>query len=230
MLKSRSIEEFEGPFNTLIARRMRQLGMESLDAFADYSKIGYTTLYNLVLGRVSTSGAQVKPSLDTLSRLSNALMVPLGELAYMVAPEGYGKPTFEGSTPEEVRVWETYEDPDLDPAETDFSLGYVYVEREAALGRRLYAYRVRTNAMAAGRKPIFNGDIVVVDSLAEVDEGDAVIALTQEGMNVCRMYTEKSGEAVLVSRNPKADDGAPNTIPISRVEDYARVVRTIRDD
>src|SRR5690606_33896891 len=37
MLKSRSIEEFEGPFNTLIARRMRQLGMESLDAFADYS-------------------------------------------------------------------------------------------------------------------------------------------------------------------------------------------------
>ncbi len=89
MLKSQRIQEFDGPFNHLIAQRMRELELESLEAFALHAGIGYTTLYNLVLGRISKSGAPVKPGVDTLAKLSWALQKPLGELIYLAAPTGY---------------------------------------------------------------------------------------------------------------------------------------------
>lgn len=92
MLNSKPIDQYDGPFNRLIAERMRELDLHGLEAFAQHAQIGYTTLYNLVLGRQSTSGASVKPSVDTLAKLSWALKKPLGELVYLAAPDAYATP------------------------------------------------------------------------------------------------------------------------------------------
>lgn len=93
MLNAKPIDQYDGPFNTLIAERMRELDLHGLEAFAQHAQIGYTTLYNLVLGRQSTSGANVKPSVDTLAKLSWALKKPLGELVYLAAPDAYANTT-----------------------------------------------------------------------------------------------------------------------------------------
>lgn len=233
MLKSQRIEDFDGPFNRLIAERMRELGLSSLEDFAAYAEIGYTTLYNLVLGRVSTSGAIVRPSVETLARLSQGLQKPLGELIYIAAPEGYGKPpTFYSGLPEEVAIWPTNSPsgPGVIWGAFHTAPEYTVVEHPKAKGRTLVGYRIRGNAMAAGSSPILHGDIVIVDAAQRILDKETGIFRLQGGVFICRMLKETSPAPVLIAKNPEENDSAPSVVPLQEVDAIiGPVVRTIRD-
>lgn len=72
--------DLRGPFNEDIRKVMVERGWTKLEQFADHFGIGRTTVYSLVLGRQTSQGEWVKPSLDTIIKLSIALNRPVDEL------------------------------------------------------------------------------------------------------------------------------------------------------
>lgn len=229
MIKARKLEALGGPFNDLIASKMRELRLERLEDFAEVSGIGHTTLYNLCLGRVSESGTQVKPSVDTLTKLSNVLEVPLGTLVYRVAPDAFPPSGEVGGHQLEVHIagWagagpsqdeQTFQPP-------------VLVEDWFARGKDLVAFRVRGDSMAAGKRPILDGDIVIVNRNDLGCNTDSVVAQLLDGSYVCKMLKDDRHEHRLVSRNPEHTNGTPSVIPLDRVARLVgKVVRTVRDE
>lgn len=233
MTRIKKLEELPGPFNKLIGQRMRELGMERLEQFAAYSELGDTTLYNLVLGRVSPSGSLVKPSFDTLLRLSIALSVPLADLVYMLAPEAPGAQLQEDKTPGvhkldlEVAGWVG-----AGPAQNEQAdLPPIVVEDRFARGKELRAFKVRGDSMAAGKRPIMDGDVVVVNVKDKGSNTASVVARLLDGAYVCKMLKDDRFGRMLQSRNPEHTNGTPSAIPIDEVaEIVGRVVRIIHDE
>lgn len=230
------IADLEGPLNQLIADKMKSLGFERLEQMAHYAGVGEATLYSLVLGRRTLSGARTRPRLDTLVSLSHALEVPLGELVYLVAPDGLGQTEERCSEAEPLPVrqyrvqiagWvgagpaqyeESFEEP-------------VYVEEAFARGKHLRAFRVRGDSMAAGRRPILDGDRIIVDLNNRGENTDSVVARLQDGNYVCKMLKQDRFGKALQSRNPEATNGTPSFIPASEVDSIVgKVVRVISDD
>lgn len=231
------IEELEGPFNKLIAERMRELGFERLEQFAEYAHIGEATLYSLVLGRRTMSGARTRPRLDTLVALSHALNRPLGELAEMAAPDGFVADDAEMTTlaakrralalKVDVAGWvgagpaqdeESYERP-------------IWVEAAFARGKNLRAFRVRGDSMAAGKRPILDGDRVIVDLDNPGSNTDSVVARLKDGSYVCKMLKVDQFGKSLQSRNPEATNGTPSFIPAEEVDQIiGKVIRVVSDD
>jgi len=229
VIKARKLEDLEGPFNDLIAKKMRQLGIANLEEFSEIAGIGQTTLYNLVLGRVSESGRQVKPSIDTLARLSNILEVPLGDLVYRVAPEAFPPTSLAGGQALEVHVagWAG-----AGPgADEEASRKPILVEDWFARGKDLVAFKVRGDSMAAGKRPILDGNIVIVNRKDQGHNTDSVVAQLLDGAYVCKMLKDDRHECQLVSRNPEHTNGTPSTIPFDHVARIVgKVVRTVRDE
>lgn len=236
MIKSRSMRDYPGVFNTLIADRMLELGQTSLEQFADYSGIGHTTLYNLVLGRVSPSGAQVRPSIDTLVKLSHSLEIPLGDLVYMVAPDGLSAsndPADQAAPPVrsfhvDVAGWAG-----AGPAQNDEATHEppIYVEERFARGKTLRAFRIRGDSMAAGKRPIHDGDTVLVNVADKGQNTDSIVALLKDGNYVCKMLKDDKFGKMLQSRNPEHTNGTPSVIPADEVADIVgKVVRVIADE
>lgn len=84
--KTIRLERESGPFNDLIAARMKELQVVSLNDFAERAGIKRTTLYNLVQRRVSRDGTVVKPSVDTLFILARALDISPAILLFRLEP------------------------------------------------------------------------------------------------------------------------------------------------
>jgi len=229
MIKARKLEDLNGPFNDLIAEKMKRLGISSLEEFAEYSGIGQTTLYNLALGRVSESGTHVKPSIDTLARLSNALEVPLGVLIYRVAPEAFPPASDLGGQRLEVHVagW-VGAGPGEDEEECRPP---IVVEDWFARGKDLVAFKVRGDSMAAGKRPILDGNIVIVNRKDQGHNTDSVVAQLFDGSYICKMLKDDRHERQLVSRNPEHTNGTPSMIPLDQIARIVgKVVRTVRDE
>jgi repressor LexA len=149
--------KLEGPFAEEILATMKRLGMRRLEEFADTFGLGRTTVYNLVLGR-KVGDKWIKPSLDTVVKLSAALDIPVEEL-----------------------IAKLYEDevPILRRHEAHIPiLGYVgggppqleeigdrtVPVRVKGSASHLVAFKVRGNSMCAGRRPICDGDIIIVNT------------------------------------------------------------------
>lgn len=233
MTRIKKLEELPGPFNKLIGQRMRDLGMERLEQFAAYSQLGDTTLYNLVLGRVSPSGSLVKPSFDTLLRLAVALDVPLADLVYMLAPDAPGADASCNSIPGvrridvEVAGWVGAGPPQNEEADTP----PIYVEDRFARGKELRAFKVRGDSMAAGKRPIVDGDIVIVNAKDKGTNTASVVARLEDGTYVCKMLKDDRFGKLLQSRNVEHTNGTPSAIPVDEVaEIVGRVVRVIHDE
>lgn len=210
-----------GPFNTRIERRMKQLGMTKLEQFAEYSGIGATTVYGLVQGRVSRHGKLVKPSLDTLALLADALEVPLHELVYELEPAARGaedvNPRKVVRLPVHVAGWVG-----AGPNQDDEILeDDVWVDALVARSKDLVAFRIRGDSMALGPRPVFDGDLVVVNRKDKGYDGSIVVArLATEGY-VCKLLKDDLFGWKLMSANPQARDGTP---PYIRAEEVAEVV------
>lgn len=221
--------ELNGPFNTRIAARMKQLGMRKLEDFADHFGIGRTTVYSLVRGRVAPGGGWVKPSVDTLVKLSEALETPLHVLVYELEPGAFGHNTVAPmqSVPVGRAGWLG-----AGPEQNEEINDTIWVEADFARGKDLVAFRIRGDSMAAGRHPIYDGDTVIVNRLDKGHNNSQVVArLTNDG-HVCKLLKEDRFSDVvrLASANPEHLNGTPTTIaPEDIAEIIGRVVRVIHD-
>jgi repressor LexA len=83
-MSKQSVTQLNGPYNVVIQKRMKQMGFQKIEDFANYADIGATTVYNLVLGRQTSSGNWMKPSIDVLFKLEKALEIPASELLEML--------------------------------------------------------------------------------------------------------------------------------------------------
>lgn len=228
-----------GPFNKRISEKMKQLGMTKLEEFADEFELGRTTVYALVQGRTSTAGTQVKPSIDTLIKLAGALDVPTHILLYELDPDAPGADTLQ-EYPPITRIPIMAASPRIPlvgqvgagPEQSDELNESLIVEESFARGKNLVAFRVFGNSMEGGKTPIFDGDLVLVNTLSKGAANSTIVArLAGDGYVCKRLVTDHSGQPVyLSSSNPEYVDPFFAIITPDRVSEIVgEVVRVIRD-
>ncbi len=226
------VQEARAQLADLIRTKMAQDGLETITDFADKYELGRSTLYELVRGRSRTRGAWVHPSLQTTIALAKALERPLHEIIYLLEPEAPGaEATFASDAPllkvnVEIAGWvgagpaqnlEAHEPP-------------IWLDLEFAQGKELRAFRVRGDSMAAGKRPILDGDIVVVDALDKGYNTASVVARLADDSHVVKMLKLDRHERQLQSRNPEHTNGTPSVIPMSEVaEVVGRVIKIIAE-
>ena len=231
-VKQRTKGEVKGPFQERIAARMDELKMKRLEEFADHFGLGRTTVYGLYHGRVSPKGSVVKPSVDTLVKLADALEVPLHVLIYELEPGARGADLITSPPLQRVEVrmagWVG-----AGPDQTEEILDeQLWVEREFARGRELLGFKIRGDSMAAGRHPIYDGDTVVVDRNAKGHNNSPVVARLIDNGYVCKLLKEDRFSHIvkLASANPEHQNGTPTAIAPEQIEEIVgRVVRIVHD-
>lgn len=232
-------QKARGAFNAMLVRAMRRDGIKEITHWADHHGVGRSTLYAIMRGRETASGTWVMPSMATAVKLAEALGVPLHELIYVLIPDAPGarhapsestdvfRPSPVTRVLVEVAGWvgagpDQYEEIDGQS---------VYVESAFARGKKLRAFRVRGDSMAAGRHPIVDGDIVIVDTTDPGQNTDAVVARLHNDAYVCKMLKDDRFGKLLQSRNVEHTNGTPSAIPVDEVaEIVGRVVRVIHDE
>jgi repressor LexA len=207
----------EGPFAEEILAAMKRLGMRRLEEFADAFGLGRTTVYNLVLGR-KVGNKWIKPSLDTVVRLSLALNIPVEDLIAKLYEDEV--PTL--GQREEVHV------PVVGyvgggPSQLEEIEERTVPVRAKGNARHLVAFRVRGDSMCAGKRPICDGDIIIVNTEDKGHPGAIVVARLANGEYVVK----KMVNGHLVSANPEANHGPP-VIPVQEVEEIVGRVVEVR--
>jgi SOS-response transcriptional repressor LexA len=215
------IRKQRGPFNALVAERMRQLGLRSVVQFAEYAGLSDTAMYEMLSGRV-VNGTLIMPKWQSITKLAAALAKPTHELLYLLDPDAPGAnlvldvhqvPVYiaghVGAGPQQL-------------AATD---DVVYVESQFADHRDLIAFHVVGESMAGGRHPIYDGDIVIVDRKVGGEVNLPIVArLHDDGYVVKRLRPNN----VLDSANADFLDPDMMTISPDRVAELVgRVVRVI---
>ncbi len=235
------IRSLRGPFNALIVRAMRRDGIKEITKWADYWGIGRTTLYALLRGREAKSGKWMKPSIDTLVLLSKALGKPLHELVYIIEPDAPGAELVRSLTPSGMLMGELPvrelpvrvagwcgAGPDQHEEVLDEC---VYVEETFVRGRDLVAFKIRGDSMQAGARPIYSGDVVLVDRNDKGHDTAPVVARLVTDGYVCKTLKDDKFGVNLVSANSNYTNGTPPYIPSSDIaEIVGRVVRIIHDE
>lgn len=217
------VSKLRGPLNGLIADHMRKQGIGSIKEFADQYNIGRSTIYDLVRGR--SDGTISNPSLETITRVAEALNRPTHEILYLVNPHATGAEAFRQSPPsthvERVPIY-VAGCVGAGPQQLRETDDYIMVEPDFAHGRDLVGFRVVGDSMAGGRRPICHDDIVVVDRNAEAENNLPVVArLKGNGYVVKRLRSAK----FLDSTNP--DFEGPHAVV--SLEDIDRLVgRVVR--
>lgn len=227
-----------GPLNALIAQSMRRDGIKEITFWADHHGIGRSTLYSLLRGRETETGVVMMPSIDTLVKLASALTVPTHKLLYLLAPQAPGaqgemvdapnalQPSLVTKIPVQVAGW-----CGAGPAQDEvLEEEPVFVEARFAKGKRLRAFRIRGDSMAAGKRPIYSGDLVIVDTNNPGANTDAVVARLSSDAYVCKTLKDDRFGKLLQSRNVDHTNGTPSVIPLSDVaEVIGKVVRIISE-
>lgn len=210
--------DLKGPFNDDILARMDEQGWTKLEQFADHYRIGRTTVYALVLGRQSSGGEWIKPSLDTLIRLAIALDKPVEELVERLYPDlDLPKSAAAPSRMAEVSVLGFV---GAGPGQLEgIENGVVYVPRRVARGKSLAAYQVKGDSMCGGRRPICDGDTIVINRDDKGASGSPVVARLKDGTCVCKALKEDKFGRRLMSLNALYTNFTPPVIPADDVEE-----------
>ncbi|KIQ55897.1 hypothetical protein SY28_01125 [Meiothermus taiwanensis] len=222
-LAKRKPGPLRGPFNDWILETMKRRGINTLEEFAKQSGISRGTLYHLVRGRVSPKGTWVKPSVDTLLVLARFLERPIQDLIFRLEPDAPGVSeqdrTIACGT---VKVFGVV---GAGPGQFEPTLKSVYVPASVAKGRPLAAYEVRGDSMCGGKRPICDGDIIVVNMADKGCSGQVVVARLVDGSFVCKALKEDKFGRRLMSLNPLYTNSAPPVIPAEDVDEViGRVV------
>jgi SOS-response transcriptional repressor LexA/transcriptional regulator with XRE-family HTH domain len=227
---------------TVMLERYR-LSQESLHKFAEREHLVPEVLEAIYYGGRDEQGRLAQPPLGTLVDLAVALNMPrsqilarylrhpcsngmfwgaqdvekmeASDLSEQVGTAG-GQPVMQ-QVPVETAGWvgagpEENEELDLEP---------IWVEERFAQGKELRAFKIRGDSMSAGRKPIFDGDLVIVNRKDKGYEGAAVIARLRSDGYVCKRLKDDKFGWHLVSANPDYTNGTP---PYIGAEDVAEVV------
>ena len=192
----------EGPFAEEILAAMKRLGMRRLEEFADAFGLGRTTVYNLVLGR-KVGNKWIKPSLDTVVRLSLALNIPVEDLIAKLYEDEV--PTLGQREEVHVPVVGYVGGGPSQLEEIEERTVPVRVKGDA---RHLAAFKVRGNSMCAGKRPICHGDVIIVNTEDKGHPGAIVVARLENGEYVVKLL--KNG--ALYSTNP--EENGPPVIPL----------------
>ena len=220
---------------------MEELGFARLEEFADYYGIGRTTVYSLVIGRTTAKGTTVKPSIDTLVKLADALNVPAHILLYelepaapgteFISPEGITNGLAQELPARRLELHLTGWTEDTTHQTPSGPEKAVWVDADYAKGKVLQAFRVYGDAMAAGKTPIHHGDVVLVDTRDKGTNTDAVVARLLDGRSICKVLKDDKFGRLLQSRNADHTNGTPSVIPLSEVAQIiGKVVRIIHDE
>ena len=218
-ITKQTIRRQRGALSSLVGERMQQLGHRNVGEFAKYAGISESGIYSILNGRIE-DGTPIVPKWQTMVALARALERPTHELLYILDPSAPGAdlqlgvaqmPVYlagcVGAGPDQLRELEEN----------------VFVDAEFAEGRDLVAFRVKGNSMAGGRRPIYDGDIVIVDRKIGAEVNSPVVArLRDDGYVVKRLRQN----GFLDSANPDYDDPDMAMIDPSRIADLiGRVVR-----
>lgn len=200
-------EPLGGPFNKEIRARMEELGIKTTEQFADHFGIGRSTMYSLLVGRKSPAGTWIKPSLDTTVALSRALEL---------SPNTIIKRLYSDiSLPEDNQIHRVtiVGAVGAGPGQLSSIDDSIVVPSELARGRELVAFRVVGDSMCSHRRPICDGDIIVVNRLDKGSIGAIIVARLDDNSYVCKKLQRDR----LVSTNIEADSSIAPVIAASEV-------------
>lgn len=217
--KKSDVGQLRGQLNDLIVQRMSSQGIDSVKEFADKHGIGRSTLYDLVRGR--SDGTISNPSLETISRLAEALDRPAHEILYLVNPDAPGAAATISAL--QVPVYMAGQ-AGAGPQQLHELEQQIFVEADFARGRDLVAFKVNGNSMAGGKRPIYDGDVVIVDrNIAPEINMPVVARLTGDGYVVKRLRPRN----ILDSTNP--DFNGPHALiaPDEIAQVVGKVVRVL---
>ena len=228
------VQTARAKLNKLVEDKMRELELQNLQEFADYFQIGRSTLYELLRGRSLSRGAWVRPRLDTVLALADALETPVHEIVYLIEPNARGAempPQSIALRRVEVRIagWSS----SITEQANGASYGEIWVEEKFAQGRKLAAFRIHGDSMAGGRHPIYHGDVVIVDLEDKGLNNTIVVAKLTNDSYLCKLLKEDRFSHIvkLASANPEHLNGTPTAIPPEDVtEIVGRVIRVIHDE
>ena len=82
----------QAPLTNLIRARMNELGIATLDKFAESIGVGRSTMYDLYSGRRNNKGQWVTPTLEVLFKLETALNIPIADLVECFRPQQQEQP------------------------------------------------------------------------------------------------------------------------------------------
>ncbi|WP_413252037.1 LexA family protein [Thermus sp.] len=158
----------------------------------------------------------VKPSLDTIVRLSRALDIPVESLVAKLYED------------EQLRLKEEKHVPLLGyvgggPSQLEEIAERTIPVRVRGEARHLVAFQVRGDSMCAGRRPICDGDIIIVNTEDKGYPGAVVVARLENGEYVVKRVVNGH----LVSTNPEANGGPP-VIPLGEVAEIVGRVVEVR--
>ena len=107
----------------------------------------------------------------------------------------------------------------------------LWVERRVARTKDLVAFRIRGDSMEGGKRPIFDGDLVIVDRKDKGRDGVLVVARLKDGSYICKMLRDDGSGRSLVSTNLTSTDSTPFYLPIEEVQEIeGRVIEVRRTE
>lgn len=82
----------QAPLTNLIRARMNELGIDTLDKFAESIVVVHSIMYDLYSGRRDNAGQLVTPTLEVLFKLEIALNTPIADLVEYFRPKQQKQP------------------------------------------------------------------------------------------------------------------------------------------
>lgn len=236
------------PFRGLIAKRMKELEIRTVEEFGERFGISRGTIYTLYSGRISVHGTPVRPSVETLLALSKALQAPFYWLMYLLGPEALGQENFDDLeelllgvdkdsdrykvlselsvssrfTSELVDLYPTGWDSDTIRRSARSVVGYAWIAKDNRKDSELEAFSEFGDSMAAGAHPIYVGDTIIVDKVERAEDGALVVIQLEDGARLCRLLRRKQ----YVTTNPLKTDPTPITLNMHEASLLGRVVET----
>jgi repressor LexA len=210
----------QGPFNSRLVELMRTHELTTLDQLADRLGVGRSTLHNMAFGRATPAGRAARPSLEVLLRLAEALRVPVHTLIYELEPLAYGHDmVLDSAVDPEVRLVKVLVAGWVGAGPDQFREDgeNLWVDARAVGQRRVLGFRIQGDSMDAGRLPIRNGDIVLVDLDDKGSHGQPIIARLSNDGYVCKLLKADRHDHALYSANIPHTNGTPTMIPLSEV-------------
>ena len=107
----------------------------------------------------------------------------------------------------------------------------LWLEETFIQGRNLLAFRIESDSMEGGTRPIFNGDLVIVDSGDKGHDAVPVIARLKDKRYVCKLLIDEGYGKNLVGTKSTPDDDIPFYIPSEKIEAIeGRVIEVRRSE
>ncbi len=107
----------------------------------------------------------------------------------------------------------------------------IWLDENYVSGRNLSVFRVLGDSMEGGKRPIFDGDLIIINCDDKGRDAVPVVARLKDGSYVCKLLRDERYGRSLISTNPTPTDGTPFHIPLEEAETIeGRVVEVRRSE